>query len=159
MQDKRIAISQRQWWHSIGEAGEITSLVGGYIKANTQYLVEAKEAQVTDHIERADPGSSCDLTCHLQADLDNLQGVGKDHLGAPSLEKHERVRTCKTPMAPTTQRFIARRWETNPECLKCKETHCNIIKKQQIQKHLHLFLVLQDTIINLVDYMSIIYLI
>lgn len=51
------------------------------------YLVEAEEAEVTDHAECADSRSSGDLACHLQANLHNLQGVGKDHLRASSLNK------------------------------------------------------------------------
>lgn len=50
------------------------------------HLVEAEKAQVTDHAERTDSGSSGDLARHLQADLHDLQRVGKDHLRASSLD-------------------------------------------------------------------------
>lgn len=50
------------------------------------YLVEAEEAQVTNHAECADSRPGGDLACHLQANLHNLQRVGKDHLGASSLD-------------------------------------------------------------------------
>lgn len=51
----------------------------------THYLVEAKEAQVTDHGQSTDSGSGGDFAGHLQANLHNLQRVGKDHLRASSL--------------------------------------------------------------------------
>lgn len=44
------------------------------------YLVKAEEAQVTDHAECTDSRPSGDLACHLQANLHDLQRVGKDHL-------------------------------------------------------------------------------
>lgn len=57
------------------------------LHSKTHYLVEAEEAQVTDHIERTDSRSSGDLACYLQANLHNLQRVGKDHLRPSSLDK------------------------------------------------------------------------
>lgn len=51
----------------------------------THYLIQPEETEVTDHTERADSRSSGDLTRHLQADLYNLQRVGKDDLRASSL--------------------------------------------------------------------------
>lgn len=51
----------------------------------TRYLIKPKETEVTDHTECADSRSSCDLSCHLQSDLYNLQRVGKDDLRASSL--------------------------------------------------------------------------
>lgn len=56
-------------------------------RSKTSYLVEAEEAQVTDHAERADSRSSGDLARHLQANLHDLQRVGEDHLRASSLDK------------------------------------------------------------------------
>lgn len=49
------------------------------------HLVEAEEAQVPDHVEGADPGARGDLSSHLQADLDDLQRVGENHLGSSGL--------------------------------------------------------------------------
>lgn len=66
------------------------------VHSKTHYLVEAEEAQVTDHAERTDSRSSGDLACHLQANLHNLQRVSKDHLRASSLdiwEEEELVHT------------------------------------------------------------------
>lgn len=51
----------------------------------TRYLIQPEETQVTDHAERADSRSRGDLACHLQADLYDLQRVGKDDLRASSL--------------------------------------------------------------------------
>lgn len=51
----------------------------------THYLIQPKETEVTDHAERADARSGGDLACHLQADLYDLQRVGKDDLRASSL--------------------------------------------------------------------------
>lgn len=53
------------------------------------HLVEAEEAQVTDHAESTDSGPGGDLSCHLQADLHNLQWVGEDHLRASSLDSQQ----------------------------------------------------------------------
>lgn len=53
----------------------------------THYLIKPEETEAADHAERADARSSGDLSCHLQADLYNLQRVGKDDLRASSLGK------------------------------------------------------------------------
>lgn len=53
----------------------------------TDYLIKPEETEVTDHTERANARSGGDLSCHLQADLYNLQWVGKDDLRASSLVK------------------------------------------------------------------------
>lgn len=55
----------------------------------THYLIKPEESEVTDHTERADARASGDLSCHLQADLHNLQRVGKDDLRASSLVKNK----------------------------------------------------------------------
>lgn len=57
----------------------------GFIRFKEYYLIETEEAQVTDHTQCTDSRSSGDLTCNLQADLHNLQRVGKDHLRGSSL--------------------------------------------------------------------------
>lgn len=79
------------------EEGRETRVRGERVSPGTRrspscgaHLVEAKEAQVTDHAESADSGPGGDLSCHLQADLHNLQGVGEDHLGASSLDSQQK---------------------------------------------------------------------
>lgn len=57
------------------------------------YLVEAEEAQVTNHTECTDSGSSGDLTCDLQANLHNLQRVGKNDLRGSSLKERRQQMT------------------------------------------------------------------
>lgn len=52
-----------------------------------RYLIKPEETEVTDHAERADSRAGGDLSCHLQADLYNLQRVGEDDLRASSLVK------------------------------------------------------------------------
>lgn len=59
------------------------------------YLVEAEEAQVSDHVEGADPGAGGDLSSHLQADLDDLQRVGENHLGSSGLDGRGRLQRRK----------------------------------------------------------------
>lgn len=53
------------------------------------HLVESKEAEVPDDGEGADPRPRGDLSRNLQTDLYNLQRVGKDHLGATSLDEQK----------------------------------------------------------------------
>lgn len=62
----------------------------------THYLIKPEETEVTDHIDRADSRSSCDLSCHLQSDLDNLQRVGEDDLRASSLVRKRILLVKKT---------------------------------------------------------------
>lgn len=52
---------------------------------HVSHLVEPKAAEVPDDGQGTDPRPRCDLSCHLQTDLYNLQRVGEDHLGATSL--------------------------------------------------------------------------
>lgn len=49
------------------------------------HLVQSEEAQVTHHVEGADPFRRGDLSCHLETDLHDLQWVGEDDLRASSL--------------------------------------------------------------------------
>lgn len=51
------------------------------------YLVETKEAQVTDNAECTDPRPGGDFTCYLKANLYNLQRVGEDHLRSSGLNQ------------------------------------------------------------------------
>lgn len=53
------------------------------------YLVEAKEAQVPHNSQGTDPWASSDLSSHLQTDLNNLQRIGENHLGASSLQREK----------------------------------------------------------------------
>lgn len=53
------------------------------------HLVQPKKSQVLKHVQSADPGSCGDLSGYLQADLHDLQRVGKDDLGASSLQARE----------------------------------------------------------------------
>lgn len=57
------------------------------VMATHAYLVEAEQAKVSDDTEGANSGSCCDLSCHLQSDLNYLQRVSKDHLGTPCLQR------------------------------------------------------------------------
>lgn len=56
---------------------------------DVSHLVKSKEAKVPDDGQGADPRPRGDLSCHLQTDLYDLQGVGEDHLGAAGLEEQE----------------------------------------------------------------------
>lgn len=71
----------------------------GFFFCCLTHLVEAKEAQVSDHVEGADPGAGGDLSSHLQADLDDLQRVGENHLGSSGLEGRIRKADLNALMA------------------------------------------------------------
>lgn len=85
------------------------------VHSKTHYLVEAEEAQVTDHVECADSRTSGDLTCHLQANLYDLQRVCKNHLRASSLDKwgdEECVHSHKTKNnVPASHMYTAKGWK------------------------------------------------
>lgn len=60
------------------------------------HLIQTEKPQVPKHVQRTDSGSGGDLSSHLQADLHYLQWVGKDDLGASSLQAREERRAIST---------------------------------------------------------------
>lgn len=59
-----------------------------YINAlNNKYLIEAKEAEVSDHIERTHSGPRGDLPSNLKTNLNDFQRVGENDLRATSLKR------------------------------------------------------------------------
>jgi hypothetical protein len=56
-------------------------------------LVQTEEAKVTDDSGGTDTFCLNYFSSHLQADLHDLYGVGKDHLTAASLSEHTLIVT------------------------------------------------------------------
>lgn len=55
------------------------------------YLVEAKEAKFSDHIERAHSWPRGDLTSNLKTNLNDFQRVGENDLRATGLENKTEI--------------------------------------------------------------------
>lgn len=100
----------------------------GFIRFKECYLIETEEAQVTDHTQCTDSRSSGDLTCNLQADLHNLQRVGKDHLRGSSLNTQGKKATDDFSTLAILNLLLHLTWFPSLSCIQVFFSHEKVSK-------------------------------